>query len=71
MSEIPFSDPTPYVGLPPKPKFGDADWFQSGARAARQRLSVLDSLAQRTEEPGGRLLIVSAGPERIAPLLVR
>ena len=29
MSGIPFSDPTPYVGLPPKPKFGDTEWFQA------------------------------------------
>src|SRR5207248_1893882 len=29
MSEIPFTDPTPYVGLPPMPRSGDADWFQA------------------------------------------
>jgi len=29
MSEIPFSDPTPYVGLPPAPKFTDREWFQA------------------------------------------
>ena len=29
MSEIPFSDPTPYVGLPPRPKLGDGEWFQA------------------------------------------
>lgn len=29
MSEIPFADPTPYVGLPPKPKFTDREWFQA------------------------------------------
>src|SRR5688572_32085654 len=29
MNEIPFADPTPYVGLPPKPKFGEAEWFQA------------------------------------------
>ncbi len=35
MSEIPFTDPTPYVGLPPKPKFGDAEWFQAVEQFAR------------------------------------
>jgi hypothetical protein len=29
VSGIPFSDPTPYVGLPPKPRFGDTEWFQA------------------------------------------
>lgn len=35
MSEIPFTDPTPYVGLPAKPKFTDADWFQALDQFAR------------------------------------
>src|SRR3954469_20585950 len=35
MSEIPFVDPTPYVGLPPKPGFGDAEWFQAVEQFAR------------------------------------
>jgi hypothetical protein len=29
VSEIPFADPTPYLGLPPKPKFTDREWFQA------------------------------------------
>jgi hypothetical protein len=29
VSEIPFTDPTPYVGLPPKQKFTDREWFQA------------------------------------------
>jgi hypothetical protein len=35
MSEIPFTDPTPYVGLPPKAKFTDRDWFQALDQFAR------------------------------------
>src|SRR3954470_16531516 len=35
MNEIPFADPTPYVGLPPKPKFTDRDWFQALDQFAR------------------------------------
>ena len=35
MSEIPFTDPTPYVGLPPKPKFTDREWFQALDQFAR------------------------------------
>ncbi|MGQ0651990.1 MAG: hypothetical protein ACT4P4_06940 [Betaproteobacteria bacterium] len=35
MSEIPFTDPTPYVGLPPKPKFTERDWFQALDQFAR------------------------------------
>src|SRR5947208_2852718 len=35
MNEIPFADPTPYVGLPPKRKFTDREWFQALDQFAR------------------------------------
>src|SRR2546425_1567059 len=35
MSEIPFADPTPYVGLPPQPKFTEREWFQALDQFAR------------------------------------
>src|SRR5258708_20155516 len=35
MSEIPFTDPTPYVGLPPKAKFTDRGWLQAVDQVAR------------------------------------
>ena len=35
MSEIPFSEPMPYVGLPPETRCGDAEWFQALEQFAR------------------------------------
>jgi hypothetical protein len=55
MSEIPFTDPTPYIGLPPKLKFTDREWFQAldqfsrvfAIRAGERVVMLTDPLLDR------------------------